>query len=975
MFSGGPKKQRHLQQLPVKSFKVAAGDVVGGLIYVMDKPLGIEEGMIGISIDSPGYRQFVAELLSDLDEHRMRGSLHSHEHNALFNKYRSLLKDPNFIFNSLLEGDKNKLIDLFLHHPNIQAFLDALPANEKSAMEAFAKQHLNYEPPEPAHKEIPVPFLKNVARFFTRRMHEIATTEYVNEGMGGLLFKAYKSECRIIENDSFAKNINKIIHAGFGKEPKVEVYMVKQDGKLGLFGGTGPGLSKIAKTSTGKGLQNNFTVPRVLTVVLPLYSAIQFGARRLGYLISNSPTKVNTDVLSENIGTKLAQIRGCETQHIETLEGTYENSAPKMTSLVSWTPGCQDLTGKIMGGGYKNLEGLIVAQTPDGQTLRKAKNGDLIYRKDIKDKDGKIIDFEYYINDNKEPITRDNKAYRQTAENYDAGFAVAENRIDGLGEALIPFIALGDRDALGKKGQNKAIIPGENGRFTFYGIDFGKTYNGNNPLLASLKDDFSFQSPKARLGDVFFSNYSALYDTPLREKMKGIYILAVLRGVLKDPEKAAIIQEYETADPHFAKKLRETKPDADKELIASEIEKLRQKISENLENEGEYQSYIQRLEKIQEIANQSDAKILKVFEKRTKVPPSYIDAIETLEKLSAKKLHSLSPDGKVVRNHLYVKSKNRIAWQVENGQLVSANLTKSELVAVKARFTEMISSLEPKDALKTKQLVTLLNKIEYTESGIKLPPLTKSELALFNQYITEDKVAKVRKVPHYMDSEAKAAFDKKRDEIHRLQRPEQKTLPSKPEPTLSDEALFEVQTSKPAPERRPPTVTLGAARAATKKPPDLPPVVEMATQPMDSFKELDDYLAKEDNIKRHHIKRPLKPPLKTGNFSEHDTRVIEFQDPEKSELTTTVYAQKKLQNVTYSVKKDASPEQFKLAALETCRLVVFSKPNTPISFPSSLDEGQKAELKEAFKIAVKEAIKAGIYTDENKPSLSQSLSG
>ncbi|MGD9592629.1 MAG: hypothetical protein AB7V32_08925, partial [Candidatus Berkiella sp.] len=186
----------------------------------------------------------------------------------------------------------------------------------------------------------------------------------------------------------------------------------------------------------------------------------------------------------------------------------------------------------------------------------------------------KLLGYDYYKN-GKRVDTVDAK---NAAKAYENAFAIAEDRIDGLGESLATLIAQGDRDAIGKKGQNKAFLPTENGRFKFYGIDFGKAYRSKNPILASLKDDFSFKSPTAAVGDVYFSNYSILYDNPLRDKMKGIYLLAALRGKLTDPQKEQIAKEFEEKDPkdpHFAQKLRNMpKPgESPEEIINIEIKK------------------------------------------------------------------------------------------------------------------------------------------------------------------------------------------------------------------------------------------------------------------------------------------------------------------------------------------------------------------------------------------------------------------
>src|SRR5262249_22322795 len=87
------------------------------------------------------------------------------------------------------------------------------------------------------------------------------------------------------------------------------------------------------------------------------------------------------------------------------------------------------------------------------------------------------------------------------------------------------------------------------------GIDFGKAYEKENPIIDSLSNDFSVINPSNRKKR--FLNISILYDTPLREKMKGVYLLAALRNKLTDIEKEKIAKEFwDSGDTVFADKLR-----------------------------------------------------------------------------------------------------------------------------------------------------------------------------------------------------------------------------------------------------------------------------------------------------------------------------------------------------------------------------------------------------------------------------------
>src|SRR5262245_4461922 len=57
----------NLGPLPPKKYEpyIKPGDTLGNLLYICDKPLGIEDGEICIPIDSKGYREFITKQLND----------------------------------------------------------------------------------------------------------------------------------------------------------------------------------------------------------------------------------------------------------------------------------------------------------------------------------------------------------------------------------------------------------------------------------------------------------------------------------------------------------------------------------------------------------------------------------------------------------------------------------------------------------------------------------------------------------------------------------------------------------------------------------------------------------------------------------------------------------------------------------------------------------------------------------------------
>ncbi len=983
-------KNRHLKQLPQKSFIVAPGDVIGGLIYVMDKPLGIEEGMVGISIDSPHYRAYMKDFISSLDQRRQDNNYDAPpEIKQIQNKYNTLVKYGSFANLSLQQQEM--VVDLFLHHPNIQRYLDSLPDAEKKEVSDFASDAFNFDPNEPSHKRIPVPLIKNVKKLFTKKMHEMTRAHYVNEGMGGLLFEQYKVHCGIRKHEHFAKQIQKLILHGNkkSKDPSKallenKVYMIKQDGELGLFGGTSPGIKKILKTTTGRKLQNLVT-PKWLIPTLGLsglYVAAVLTVRKIGYLVKNKPTSVNADAITEAIATKIARSRGCYTQDIETVKGTYEDGSPKIVTMVTWTPGCRDLTGKLMGG-ESTMKNVIVAQTKNGEAIKVDQNENLLIKREIT-VDEKHVGYKYIKidkNGHATEYTEDQPAFKQIESEYKSANAVSEERVDGLGESLITYISLGDRDGIGKKGQNKAITPSSNHRFQFFGIDFGKAFLGENPIIGSLRDDFSFKEPSGSFpmslfADNRFVNYSIMYDNPLREKMKGVYLLAALRGVITDPQKAIIAKEYEATDKAFAEKLRNHPLDglnSDLLIIDKEIAHYVNEAAAFPEKADEFKVYIDRLNEIRAIAVKTDNAIFKVFEKRLKLLPSQIDILEKMEKLTAHKAHILSSDGKVILNYIKVKNKNRIPWQFDdNGNLVSGPITR-DLGAVIQKFTNMIENLKshaktliPKDD-SLDSLITLLKAVKFTEAGIKIPKLSDKEQAAFSKYVTEENIAVVQNLPEYRNDAKRIAFNAR---LKALDSPKNSAqiMPTvvvgqKPSlnPTRPAQELFQAVSPAPEPDKR------RSIRFTDVDKENVSPITQaLAIQENGSLEQLNNYLKEESKKVLHNIKSFVAAPPRSSEPS-----VITFEIPLKSGNEARVQAnQVSSSTVQFSAPKDLSIERFKQVAIETCRLAVFSAvAKAELTIPESLTDNKKVIMREAFDQALREAIENGLFNDDNKPQI------
>lgn len=1015
-------KPAHLRKLPIKSFDVAPGDVVGGMVFVMDKPLGIEEGMVGISVDSVPYRAFIAEQLMSL----IKGNNDNKELQARFNK--KITEDSNF----------RGLIDSVKQHQDNLLAADTKHVDKLITAMMSDKKHVTKRHP-PSWDEAKKVF----TTFGELGTIKGLTTYKVNTGMGGLLFEGYKTDCGVTPGSKFYVEIGKLMAKGD------KAYMVKQDGEL-ILGGTGPSLTKILKTTMGKTYLQPLMNPLVVIGTGGL-SAVAFGigaaAWKGYYLRNNNPVKANSDAIVETISTKMAKAKGFAAQEIDTIEGTYDknDNKPKIATIVTWSPGCVDLGGRVTGD-ESNLGSVAVSYNDDGIRIKTDKNGNIFQGFEKKLENGaKAIDakgqpiIEYFKID-----PNNNKKTAITEQDYNnAPYTVSDDKIYGMGESLASFIGSGDTDGIGSKGQNKAIVPldksknyGSNYTHQFYGIDFGKAYNQNpSPIVGSLRDDFSFEKPSD--ATLKFSNYSMLYDNPLSDKMKGIYLLAALRGQLTDPRKSEIATEYQKSDPVFAAKLK-TYPEptpgknSDLALIQKEIEhyeKLAQDAGKNKKKKSEYTSYADRLKEVKKTAQETDNQILKVFESRIKLNPAQIDVLDNIEKLTAKKASVISADGKVILNHVQVIREDRIAWQITPPAKEGDKfLLYSE--ANKADHSEILNKLNK--YAENSDLKDIIQKIKLNDATGKIEAaLTSDEVKLLSEKLTETSVVAARKgddkfigAELYRTQEQKDAFhnalkqasvqkpaetesnrlnDKLSSilEIDNLEAPKKSTRLNQ-----SGESLFTVEEASPRKrssigalgkgdpledfERRSTSVrSAGIISGDINKntsftpsrsgPPRTLAVIQDA-----SFKELVTYF-KNGDIKTNHPNIKNAEQLKNMDIP---SSVVDIQDRSKritvnlnkpgdasdQTIDVTISQAMNTGQVQYYAPKHLSEDDFKFTAAEICKLAVLSsKAGAKFDFSKASPEKQVI-LKQEFEKAVQEAISNKKFTKETAPSLKESSS-
>ena len=1023
MADNSEEKPAHLRKLPIKSFDVAPGDVVGGMVFVMDKPLGIEEGMVGISVDSVPYRAFIAEQLMSL----IKDTNENTELQARFNQ--KISEDQNF----------KSLIDSVKQHKDNLLAADTKQVDKLITAMMSDQKHVTKRHP-PSWDEAKKVF----TTFGELGTIKGLTTYKENKGLGGLLFEGYKTDCGVKPGSKFYVEIGKLMAKGD------KAYMVKQDGEL-ILGGTGPSLTKILKTTMGKTYLQPLMNPLVILATGGL-SAVAFGigaaAWKGYYLRNNNPVKANSDAIVETISTKMGKAKGFAAQEIDTIEGTYDkkDNKPKIATIVTWTPGCVDLGGRVTGD-ESNLGSVAVSYNDDGIRIKTDGKGNIFQGFEAKsetgakltDKNGQPV-IEYFKIDQK----NNNKKTACSEQDYhNAPYTVSDDKIYGMGESLASFIGSGDTDGIGSKGQNKAIVPldkdknyGSNYTHQFYGIDFGKAYNQDpSPIVGSLRDDFSFEKPSD--ATLKFSNYSMLYDNPLSDKMKGIYLLAALRGELTEPRKSQIANEYSATDPVFTAKLKaypNPTPgiNGDLTLIQAEIknyERLANEAGKNKQKKAEYTSYADRLKTVERVAQQTDTQILKTFEERIKLNPSQIDVLDNIEKLTAKKASILSADGKVILNHIEVKRENRVAWQIAPG---SDDKFRLYCEADKSEHAEILGKLS-KYAENNPTIKDLIEKIKFNNGTNKIEAtLTSQELTTLTQSLTEASVVKARKDDkQFTGAELYRSQDQK-DAFHAAlkqasaQKPEESqsnrlsnrlsnmlevdnTASPRSSARLSQEAdsLFTVvNNDRTVPLRRD---SLGDSQRASIGPfsddlssPSSPPssrdssiftgdVNRESLTPLrsgpprtlavvqdTSLKNVISYFKNEDsktnhpNIKNIDALKGLPIPSGDDTHTPPKPILIKLAQPgSENSIDVTVKQALNGNQVQYFAPKNLPKDDFRFIAAEICKLAVLSsKPGAKFDFSNAPPQKQEI-LKEEFKRAVDTAVLKGKFTKDEAPSLKE----
>lgn len=210
--------------------------------------------------------------------------------------------------------------------------------------------------------------------------------------------------------------------------------------------------------------------------------------------------------------------------------------------------------------------------------------------------------------------------------------------LESLGKYKAFFLLTADRDAVGRRGQNKGFANGK-----FFAIDPGHSLEGNGKYL-DIQDDFTFTDTYGSSTKPRFENFSVFDDDTRFSKLQG---MIELRKLQQDGAFQKVFDDYRKAF------------DPDAHGISQAEKTLRQQIQKDI---GKKEAEL----------NQQMTRLLKVFDNQLALfddlaedgPKMQQDAVETLANLE--KLTSMttwvSKNKQVPLKHLEVVPDTRAPW-------------------------------------------------------------------------------------------------------------------------------------------------------------------------------------------------------------------------------------------------------------------------------------------------------------------------
>ena len=208
-----------------------------------------------------------------------------------------------------------------------------------------------------------------------------------------------------------------------------------------------------------------------------------------------------------------------------------------------------------------------------------------------------------------------------------------------LGKYKAFFLLTADRDAVGRRGQNKGFAHGK-----FFAIDPGHSLEGNAKYL-KVSDDLSFKDTYGRSTKPRFENFSVFDDDTFFSKMEGVVNLreTAKRGEFKD-----LFDKYREAFNPNAEGIS----DAEKALRTKIIEDINKKEAE----------FNESLKKILDVSVNNLDLYDDLSDQPETVRKGAIENLANLEKLTSATTWT-SKKGKVALEHLEVVPETRVPWK------------------------------------------------------------------------------------------------------------------------------------------------------------------------------------------------------------------------------------------------------------------------------------------------------------------------
>ncbi len=358
---------------------------------------------------------------------------------------------------------------------------------------------------------------------------------------------------------------------------------------------------------------------------------------------ASSADDISSNAVTEALANDLTRLAGVPSQELQIVRGQYSDGHPKLMLQAKFADG------------YKDMEAGFI-------------------------KDGRVV-----------PPKDANGNPQQ---------------VESLGKYKMFFLLTADRDAIGKRGQNKGFAHGQ-----FFAIDPGHSLEGNAKYL-KVEDDFSFKDTYGHSTKPRFKNFSVFDDDTRFAKLQG---LINLRDISQSGAFDKLFTDYRKAfDPEEtgiseAEKALRTKIVAD--INKKEIE-FKESLAKLLKVGG------MQLEMYDALANDGPA-----------MQEGAIETIANLEKLTSPTTWT-SRHGEVPLKHLEVKPETRIPWRagVEGDNLVyhCDKPIPDEARKILQDIAAQTGATYDEDAFRTSRLV-----------------IPKSAAAKFFEAFNEDKVAEL----------------------------------------------------------------------------------------------------------------------------------------------------------------------------------------------------------------------------------------